>query len=112
MSLLRGKIWRELLRERKQLLLPAAHDALTAKIIEQAGFPAFQVGGFALDGARYGFPDIDLNGFGEKSAVVKDIISACQLPVLIEIDEGYGEESILTYATQIDYCIGGHAIFV
>ena len=35
--------------------LPAACDALTAKLIQQAGFPAYQVGGFALDGMRFGF---------------------------------------------------------
>jgi 2,3-dimethylmalate lyase len=44
--------WKSLLSRSHPLLLPAAHDALTAKLIQRAGFKAFQVGGFALNGAR------------------------------------------------------------
>jgi 2-methylisocitrate lyase-like PEP mutase family enzyme len=58
-------------------VLPAAHDALTARLIERAGFPAYQIGGFALDGARHGFPDIDLTHFAEKAEAVRQIVSAC-----------------------------------
>jgi hypothetical protein len=45
--------WKALLGEGGPLLLPAAHDALTARLIERAGFKAYQVGGFALAGAGY-----------------------------------------------------------
>ncbi len=44
--------WKKLLTDHAPLLLPAAHDALTARIIERAGFKAYQIGGFALNGAR------------------------------------------------------------
>jgi 2-methylisocitrate lyase-like PEP mutase family enzyme len=53
--------WKRLLKKHKPLQLIAAGDALTAKLIQQAGFPAYQVGGFALDGMRFGFPDMDVN---------------------------------------------------
>lgn len=59
--------WRELLDAGELVLLPSAHDGLTAKLIEQAGFRAFQVGGFSVVGARFGLPDIDLAQFGELS---------------------------------------------
>jgi 2-methylisocitrate lyase-like PEP mutase family enzyme len=49
---------RTLLGEEDPLLLPAAHDALTARLIARAGFRAYQVGGFALAGTRYAYPDI------------------------------------------------------
>jgi 2-methylisocitrate lyase-like PEP mutase family enzyme len=52
--------WRQLLSDNAPLLLPAAHDALTARLIDLAGFKAYQVGGFALAGTRYAFLDIDL----------------------------------------------------
>src|SRR5205809_460739 len=52
--------WKTLLDEDEPLLLPAAHDALAARLIARAGFKAYQVGGFALAGARYAYPDIDL----------------------------------------------------
>jgi 2-methylisocitrate lyase-like PEP mutase family enzyme len=84
----RQRNWKRLLKKQAPLLLPAASDALTAKLIEQAGFPAYQIGGFALDGMRFGFPDMDVNRLGEKSAVVLDIVHACNLPVLVDCDDG------------------------
>src|SRR5438270_3431931 len=83
--------WRQLLKREKLLQLPAAPDGLTAKLIEQAGFPAYQVGGFALDGARFALPDVDLTRFGEKSTAVREIIAASNLPVLVDCDDGYGD---------------------
>lgn len=69
------KTWREVLDESAPLLLPVAHDAPTAKVIEQAGYPAYQIGGFALVGSRFGYPDVDLAQFGENSEVVRDTIA-------------------------------------
>jgi len=89
--------WKRLLKNHAPLLLPAASDALTAKLIEQAGFPAYQIGGFALDGMRFGFPDMDVNRLGEKSAVVQDIMRACNLPVLVDCDDGYEDEKNVTH---------------
>ena len=57
--------WKELLKQEQPLLLPCAHDALSARLIERAGFTAYSIGGFALVGSRYGIPDIGLAAFGE-----------------------------------------------
>src|SRR5256885_17171689 len=65
------RTWRKLLRAHHPLQLHAAHDALAARLIERAGFPAYQIGGFAVDGARFGLPDIDLTRFAEKFAAVR-----------------------------------------
>ena len=46
--------WRELLAKEQPLLLPCAHDALAARLIERAGFSAYSIGGFALVGSRHG----------------------------------------------------------
>ena len=47
------RTWREVLRAERPLLLPVAHDALSARLIERAGFAAYSIGGFPLVGARY-----------------------------------------------------------
>jgi len=83
--------WKELLAREKPLLLPCAHDALCARLIERAGFTAYSVGGYALVGARHALPDIGLVGFGEMSAGIRDIIAASSLPVLVDCDDGYGD---------------------
>jgi 2-methylisocitrate lyase-like PEP mutase family enzyme len=52
--------WKETLKENTPLLLPVAHDALTARLIELAGFKAFQIGSFALVSSLHAVPYIDL----------------------------------------------------
>ena len=104
--------WKQLLMQEAPLLLPAAHDALTAKSIERVGFKAYQVGGFALDGARFGLPDIDLTRFGEKSSAVREIVAASSLPVLVDCDDGYGDVKNTTHTIQIYESMGVSAVFI
>ena len=104
--------WRALLQRHKFLQLPAAHDALSAKLIERAGFAAYQVGGFALEGARFGVPDIDLVRFGEKSEVVREIVAASDLPVLVDCDDGYGDVKNVTHTVNVYEEMGISAIFI
>jgi 2-methylisocitrate lyase-like PEP mutase family enzyme len=104
--------WTSLLERHKFLQLPAAHDALTAKLIERAGFTAYQVGGFALEGARFGVPDIDLIRFGEKSEAVREIIGASDLPVLVDCDDGYGDVKNVTHTINVYEQMGVSAIFI
>src|SRR5262249_60992216 len=72
--------WKQLLARGEPLLLPCAHDGLSARLIERAGFAAYSIGGFPLVGARYGLPDIGLVGDGEMSAGVRRILAARPLP--------------------------------
>jgi 2-methylisocitrate lyase-like PEP mutase family enzyme len=108
----RQRSWKRLLKQHAPLLLPSACDALTAKLIEQTGFPAYQIGGFALDGSRFGFPDMDVTRLGEKSSVVRDIIYACNLPVLVDCDDGYGDEKSVVHTVHTYDDIGASAIFI
>ncbi len=108
----RQQNWKRLLKQHGQLLLPSACDALGAKLIQHCGFPAYQIGGFALDGMRHGFPDMDVARLGEKSAAVRDIIHACDLPVLVDADDGYGDEKNVTHTIHVYDDIGASAIFI
>lgn len=108
----RQRNWKRLLKKHAPLLLPSASDALTAKLIEEAGFPAYQIGGFALDGMRFGFPDMDVNRLGEKSTVVRDIVHACDLPVLVDCDDGYGDEKNVTHTIHLYDDLGVSAVFI
>lgn len=104
--------WREALAKEKPLLLPAAHDALAARIIEQAGFTAYQVGGYALSASRYAHPDIDLEQFGEKRIAAGEIIGASQLPVMVDADDGYGDAKNVWRVVQTYEAMGVSAIFI
>jgi 2,3-dimethylmalate lyase len=104
--------WKELLARGEPLLLPCAYDALSARLIERAGFAAYSVGGYALVGARHALPDIGLVGFGEMSAGIRDIMAASSLPVLIDCDDGYGDVKNVA-RTVVGYeAMGVSAIFM
>ena len=104
--------WRSLLEREKPLLLPGAYDALSARLIERAGFAAYVVGGYALVGSRYGIPDIGLAAFGEISAGIRDIMGATKLPILVDCDTGYGDVKNVTYTIQGYERMGVSAIFM
>ena len=86
-----ARMFRELLAKDGPLILPGAHDALSARLIQQAGFDGYFIGGFPLVGARYGVPDIGLKGLGEISSGIRDIVQASSLPVFVDADDGYGD---------------------
>jgi 2-methylisocitrate lyase-like PEP mutase family enzyme len=104
--------WKQLLARGEPLLLPAAHDALCARLIERAGFSAYTIGGYALVGSRYALPDIGLVAFGEMSAGMRDVMSASGLPVLIDGDDGYGDAKNVARTIQGYEAIGASAIFL
>jgi 2-methylisocitrate lyase-like PEP mutase family enzyme len=104
--------WAELLAREKPLLLPCAHDALSARLIERAGFAAYSIGGFPLIGSRYGLPDIGLAGFGEMAAGMRDIIAASRLPVLVDGDDGYGDVKNVTRTVRAYEAMGVSALFI
>jgi hypothetical protein len=103
--------WRSLLDEGGVLQLPAAHDALTARLIARAGFKAYQVGGFALAGARYAFPDIDLD-FYEENEAIRQIVSASQLPVLVDAGNGFGDAKSVVRTVRGYEELGVSGIFI
>src|SRR3954462_9213111 len=92
--------------------MPVAHDGLTAKIIEQAGFTALQIGGFAVAGARHGLPDVDLTHHAERHAAVKDIMSATSLPILVDADDGYGDVKNVTHTVRGYMALGIQGLFI
>lgn len=107
-----SRSWMKLLQDNRPLLLPVAHDALTARLIEKAGFAAYQIGGFAVIGARYGLPDIDLTHFSEKTSLVESIYKASDLPVLVDCDDGYGDEKNVWHTVDTFADRGVSAIFI
>ena len=82
---------RELHRAHRPLVSPLAHDALSARLIERAGFKTFNIGGSAMLAARYALPDLGLAGYAEMLAGIRDITDASKLPCLVDADDGYGD---------------------
>jgi len=81
---------RALLREPGLITMPCCFDPLSAKLIEQAGFPLTFMSGFAVAAARLGMPDTGLISYGEIIDQGRNICSAISIPVIGDGDTGYG----------------------
>jgi 2-methylisocitrate lyase-like PEP mutase family enzyme len=103
--------FRQLVASERPLVLPGAHDAISARLIKRAGFKAFFIGGFPLVGARFGVPDIGLLALGEIGPGIRDIVSACDLPVLVDCDNGYGDVKTVVHVINFYERLGAQAVF-
>ena len=81
---------RQLLQEPGIIMAPGAYDCLTARIIEQAGFPAVYMTGAGTSVTRLGFPDLALATMTEMTANAADIAASVSVPVIADADTGYG----------------------
>jgi 2-methylisocitrate lyase-like PEP mutase family enzyme len=103
--------FRQLVASERPLVLPGAHDAISARLIKRAGFKAYFIGGFPLVGARFGVPDIGLLALGEIGPGIRDIVSACDLPVLVDCDNGYGDVKTVVHVINFYERLGAQAVF-
>ncbi|MEZ5825449.1 MAG: isocitrate lyase/PEP mutase family protein [Geminicoccaceae bacterium] len=81
---------RQLLGEDRLHVMPCCFDALSAKLIEQAGFELTFMSGFAAAASRIGAPDLGLMSFAEVQDQARQICAATSIPVLGDGDTGYG----------------------
>ena len=81
---------RRLLAEPGIIVAPGAYDCLTARIIQQAGFPAVYMTGAGTSVARLGYPDLALATMSEMVANASDIVATVDVPVIADADTGYG----------------------
>ncbi|GMG84032.1 isocitrate lyase/PEP mutase family protein [Paralimibaculum aggregatum] len=81
---------RALLAEDRLLTMPCCFDALSAKLIEQAGFDLTFMSGFAASASRIGAPDLGLMSYAEVQDQARNICEAVSLPLIGDGDTGYG----------------------
>src|SRR5205807_6868892 len=88
---------RELLVQRGLLVAPGAYDALSARLIAQAGFPAVYMTGFGTAASVLGQPDVGLLTMSEMvsrasaiAAVIASVAGDLPLPLIADADTGYG----------------------
>ncbi len=81
---------RTLLAEPGLITMPCCFDPLSAKLIEQAGFPLSFMSGFATAAARLGMPDTGLMSYAEVLDQGRNICNAVSIPVIGDGDTGYG----------------------
>ncbi|SEC22864.1 Phosphoenolpyruvate phosphomutase [Nocardioides exalbidus] len=72
------------------LLLPGAPNALTARVIEEAGFEAAYVSGAGVTNTFLGMPDLGLMSVTELTSHVAAMADAVRIPLVVDADTGFG----------------------
>jgi len=85
--------FRQLVEDPAILILPGAHDALSLKLIERAGFAAATCGGFATTASLLGAPDIGQLTMSEMAETYARLCDATELPLFADGDTGHGNVS-------------------
>jgi 2-methylisocitrate lyase-like PEP mutase family enzyme len=81
---------RRLLIRGDLLLMPGCHDAMSARLVEEAGFELGFMSGFAVSAARLGMPDTGLISYGELADQGQRICDAVSIPLIGDGDTGFG----------------------
>ncbi|MCX6574202.1 MAG: isocitrate lyase/phosphoenolpyruvate mutase family protein, partial [Candidatus Aminicenantes bacterium] len=82
----RTKVLRKAIMERRAVTVPGCHDALSAKVIEKAGFEAIQVSGYGLAGSSLAKPDVGLVRMKDVLDLTWNNSQAVAIPVMADID--------------------------
>lgn len=81
---------RELLDSGQTIVAPGAFDPLSARLVEEAGFPAVYMTGFGTSAALLGRPDVGLLTMTEMVGNAGRIAACVDIPVIADADTGYG----------------------
>jgi 2,3-dimethylmalate lyase len=92
---------RALLGAGSPVLAPGAYDALSARLIEQAGFDAVYMTGFGTTASLIGRPDVGLLSGAEMVDNARRIVSAVDVPVIADADTGYGNAINVVRTVQL-----------
>ena len=84
---------RKYIEDEEILMIPVVHDALCARIAEQAGFRAIFTAGYANSAALLGMPDVSLLTLTEMVDAASRIADAVKIPVFADGDTGHGNET-------------------
>jgi 2-methylisocitrate lyase-like PEP mutase family enzyme len=90
---------REQLAESRLVAAPGCYDAITARLTEQAGFPAVYMTGAGTSAAK-GYPDYGLLTLSEMAENAGVLARSVSVPVLSDADTGYGNELNVTRAVR------------
>lgn len=92
------------------LVLPGASDAAGALLVERAGFAAVYATGAGISNAQFGLPDIGLVSQTEILGQVQRMFAATSLPLVVDIDTGYGNVPSVIRTVQLFEQAGASAL--
>lgn len=97
---------KSLINPDRTVLIPQAHDALSARMIEAHGFQAMGIGGAALAATQLAMPDIGLQSFGEYRDAIARTLQGSSLPAMVDGENGFGDAKAITRTVRAFEAMG------
>jgi 2-methylisocitrate lyase-like PEP mutase family enzyme len=101
---------RKRLAEPQAVLAPGAFDALSALLIERAGFDAVYMSGASIAYTQLGRPDIGLVSSSQVADIVARVRDRVEIPLIVDIDTGYGNALNVQHTVRLFERIGANAL--
>ena len=79
-----------LLEKERTLIFPGVYDALSAKLVERAGFPLTFISGYSVAATHLGLPDFGYLTQTEMVSTARRVCASVKIPIIIDADTGYG----------------------
>ena len=105
-----GTSLRSMVQGDRIVVAPGAYDALSAILIQQAGFPCVYLGGNAQTASALGLPDIELITLTDMRECVRRTAGCTNLPIIVDADVGYGTFLLVQRAVREFEAAGASAI--
>lgn len=102
---------RELIAKPGPLLAPGIYDCISAKVVEAAGYDAGFVSGAAVTASVLGYPDVGLQTMPEILNQVRNMARCVNIPLIVDIDTGYGNALNMMRAVREYEAAGVAGIF-
>jgi len=81
---------RALVAKKQGLVIPGAYDGVSARLVQDAGFPAVYMTGYGTAASRLGLPDLGFAGLGEMADHARNLAAVLDVPLIADADTGYG----------------------
>lgn len=91
---------RRVIRQRRAVVVPGCHDALSAKVVASCGFEAVQISGFGVAGSLLAKPDVGLVPMKDVLELTWNIVQAVDIPVMADADTGGGNAVNAAWMTE------------
>lgn len=110
MAMLAGKRLRQMIEERRALLVPGVMNALAARIAEDIGYEALYITGAGVTNALLGLPDVGLISSMQMADTIATVRNITELPLIVDGDTGFGNAVNVWHTVRSFERAGANAI--
>lgn len=103
---------RALVSKKQGLVVPGAYDGVSARLVQDAGFPAVYMTGYGTAASRLGLPDLGFAGLGEMADHARNLAAILEVPLIADADTGYGNALNVRRTVQMYEAAGVAALHI